>query len=64
MVKASSYQPLGEVTEPRIGDRITRESGQVWEVRRPSDGSDFVEDYGGRSLAWRVRCTRVRIAEG
>ena len=56
---ASEYQPTGVVTEPRLGDRITRSSGQVFEVLRPTSGLSHCEDYGGAGYAWRVQVGRI-----
>lgn len=60
VILRADYAPTGTVSDPRIGDRITRESGEVYEVQRPSDGTDFCDDYGGLGHAWRVRVLRVR----
>jgi hypothetical protein len=60
IVLTSEYKPTGVISEPRIGDRITRDfNGQVFEVLRPESGLDFCEDYGGIGYAWRVMAGKV-----
>lgn len=55
----SDYTPTGAVSEPRVGDRITRASGAVFEVIRPTSGLNHCEDYGGIGYAWRVMVLRI-----
>lgn len=59
LILTSAYAPTGVVSEPLIGDRITRASGHVFEVLRPDSGLDHCEDYGGLGYAWRVQAVRV-----
>ena len=55
IVRRSEYQPTGEVSEPRIGDRITRaDTGELFEVARPEGGGTHFERYGGRQYGLRV----------
>lgn len=59
VILASEYKPTGTVTEPRLGDRITRESGHVFEVLRPTSGLNHCDDYGGVGYAWRIQVGRI-----
>lgn len=59
VIRAADYAPMGVVSEPRIGDRITRDSGTVFEVCRPESGLNHCEDFGGVGYAWRVQVAKV-----
>lgn len=59
IIRRSEYSP-GEVSEPRIGDRITRvDTDELFEVARPDGGGSHFEKYGGRQYALRVFASRV-----
>lgn len=44
--------------EPRIGDRITRADGTVWEVCPTADQRGF-RDSDNHGVAWRIHTKRV-----
>lgn len=46
------------IGEPRVGDRITRADGTVWEVCPTSDQRGF-RDSDNHGVAWRVHTKRV-----
>lgn len=60
IIRRDEYKPTGEVSDPRIGDRIERESTEMYEVIRPSSGLNHCDDFGGVGYAWRVQAVRIR----
>lgn len=60
IVRRTEYQPTGEVSEPRIGDRIARvDTNELFEVARPDGGGPHFERYGGRQYGLRVFAHKV-----
>ena len=56
-VKQSTYQISSAVIEPRTGDRLTDESGLVWEVL-PAKVTPPVVSYGNGDY-WKIATKRV-----
>ena len=59
VIRSAEYAPQGVSTDPRVGDRITRHNGQVYEVATPSSGLQHFEDYGGIGYAFTVYARRI-----
>ena len=56
-VKQSTYQILSTEAEPRTGDRLTDDTGRVWEVL-PAKVTPPVESYGGGDY-WKIATKQV-----
>ena len=56
-VKQSSYQISSTVIEPRTGDRLTDDAGQVWEVL-PARETPSVVSYGAGDY-WKIATKQV-----
>lgn len=56
-VKQSTYQILSTEVEPRTGDRLTDDSGQVWEVL-PAKMTPAVVSYGAGGY-WKIATKQV-----
>jgi len=56
-VKQSTYSILDTAVEPRTGDRLTDDTGRVWEVL-PAKVTPPVESYGGGDY-WKIATKQV-----